>query len=97
MRQALHILVAIHAGEHAAVDGMLELVLVDEEADRRSVLVRAGERGVGVAGEAVRVLELLRGVCGRGPGKKKENERTKEKNFVQRSHFEEMLLREILP
>ncbi len=79
VRQALHILVAIHAGEHAAVDGMLELALVDEEADRRSVLVRGGERGVGVAGEAVRVLELLRGVCGRGPGKKKENERANEK------------------
>ena len=64
VRQALHILVAVHTGEHAAVDGMLELALVNVEAEGRSILGRGGERGIGVAAEAVRVLDLLRGVCG---------------------------------
>ena len=63
VRQALYILVAIHAVEQAAVDGVFELVLVDEKAYGRAVYILR-ERGIAVTGEAVGVLELLRGMCG---------------------------------
>ena len=33
MHRTLHIRVAIHAGKHAAVNGMLQLVRIDIEAD----------------------------------------------------------------
>lgn len=70
VRQALHVLVAIHAGEHGAVDGVLELVFVDVEADHRAVYV-LGEGGIAVAGETVCVLELLR-VGGTGKKRKRQ-------------------------
>ena len=78
MRQALYILVAIHTGEQAAMDGMPELVFVDVDADYRTVHILS-ERGIGVAGEAVGVLELLRGMCSGGPGKQENDRGTSKK------------------
>lgn len=77
MHQALHVFVAVHAREHAAVNGVLELALIDKEAHGRAVCVFGGESGIGVAGETVRVFELLRGKCAGGPGKNSEDERRK--------------------
>ncbi len=70
VRDAFDVGVAIDAGEHGAVNGVLGFVLVDGDA----VAVARGHGGVGVAGEAVGVLELLRGSRGRGPKKKREDE-----------------------
>jgi hypothetical protein len=75
VRKALDVGVAIDTGEHGAVNGVLELVLIDGDA----VAVARGHARVAVAGEAVRVFELLRGVCGRGRGKQEKNERTNKK------------------
>ena len=60
MDQALHILVAIHAGKQIAVDGMFHLVSIHVQADLLSVLHRS-QGGVGVAGKTVFVLGLLLG------------------------------------
>ena len=60
----LDVCMAIDAGEHGAVDGVLELCSIDVEAGGLAVDI-AGERFVGVAGEAVGVFRLWRGV-GRG-------------------------------
>lgn len=60
---------AVDAGEHAAVNGMLEFGAVDEEADGFAFDLRGG-CGVGVAGEAGFVLDFLCGVGVRGPEKK---------------------------
>jgi len=59
VRQATNVLVAVHAGKHAPVHRVLELVFIDSEAHRGAVRIRRGQRRVGVTGEAVRVLELL--------------------------------------
>ena len=62
--QALHILVAIDARKHGAVDGVLELALIDKQADGFAVDVFR-QRRVAVAGETFGILELLRrGCCG---------------------------------
>jgi len=71
--EAFDVGVAIDAGK-CAVNGVLELVLVDGEA----VAVAIGHVGVAVAGEAVGVLELLRGDWGCGRGKKEERGETNE-------------------
>ncbi len=84
MHEALYILMAIHALEHGTVNGVFEFVLVDVDAHRRAVHVLS-ERGIGVAGEAVRILELLRGVRGGGPGKTENNER-KRRNPASKVH-----------
>ncbi len=73
VRETTNVGVAVDALEHGAVNGMLELVLIDVDAHRRAVYVLS-ESGIGVAGEAVRILELLRGVRGGGPGKTEKNE-----------------------
>jgi len=78
MRKACYIRMTIHTREQAAVNGMLELVFVDVDADYRTVHILS-ERGIGVAGEAVGVLELLRGMCSGGPGKQEKDERTNKK------------------
>jgi len=72
VRQAFDVCMAIDARK-CAVNGVLELVLVDGDA----VAVAIGHSGVGVAGEAVGVLEPLRGGWG-GPGKKEERGETNE-------------------
>ena len=52
MRRGLQIGVAVHAGEHAAMDGVLEGLGVDVEAGGLAVnFVR--KSGVGVAGETI--------------------------------------------
>lgn len=61
--ETFYVLVAIHTGEQAAVNGMLEFVLIDVEADGLAVYFR-GQCGIAMAGEAVGVLELLRGGWG---------------------------------
>ncbi len=69
MREALHILVAIHAAEHAAMDRVLQLVLVHKQADLLSIHILR-QRVVGVASKAIRVFKLLPPTgCG-GPDQK---------------------------
>ena len=63
------VFVAVNAGEHAAVNRMLEFGTIDKEADGFAVYHRGG-RGVGVTGEAGFVLDFLCGVGVRGPEKK---------------------------
>ena len=70
--EAFDVGVAIYAGKRA-VNGVLELGLVDGDA----AAVAIGHAGIGVAGEAVRVLKLLRGDWG-GPGKNEERGETDE-------------------
>ena len=60
MGQALYVFVAIHAAEHRAVDGMLQLVFVNIQADFPAVHVFRQCR-IGVTGETVFVLELVLG------------------------------------
>ena len=45
VRRRLHVLVAVHAGEHTAVDGLLHLAGIDGEADRPAAGVSGGECG----------------------------------------------------
>ena len=58
VRQALHIRVAIHAGEHAAVRRMLELGAIHKQADLLAIHI-LGQRFVGVALKAVFILDLV--------------------------------------
>ena len=59
--QPLHIRVAIHASEEIAVDRMLQLGLIDIEADL--LAVDLGCQGcVGVTGKAVCILRLMLGI-----------------------------------
>jgi hypothetical protein len=66
--QALHILMAIHAGEQFAVDRMPQLVAIHIQAHLPAVYFRS-QSGVGVASKTVRILELLSGESCRGPEK----------------------------
>jgi len=50
VRRTGYISVAVHAGEHAAVDGIFELLWIDMQADGLAVNVM-GQRGVAMAGE----------------------------------------------
>jgi len=62
MHQTLHILVAIHASKHSAVDGVLLLVGVHIQVDLLAIhLHRQG--GVGVTGKAILVLGLMLGAA----------------------------------
>jgi len=63
MRKALHVLVAVNAGKHAAVNGVLEFGLIHEQADGLAVFLR-GQASVAMAGKAIRILELLPIACG---------------------------------
>jgi len=60
MDQALDILVAINAGQDIAVDRMLQLAWVHIQANLFSIYFRC-QSGVGVAGEAILVAELMLG------------------------------------
>ena len=78
VRQALHVLMAVHAGKlHGGVDGVLQLLRVDEERDGLAVDV-GGEGGVTVAGEAIFVFQLVLGASGEGRAQQKERERTEQ-------------------
>ena len=74
VRDAANVGVTIDTGK-CAVDGVLEFGGVDGDA----MAVARGHGGVGVAGEAVGVLELLRGGWGGGPGKTQKDERKRRK------------------
>jgi len=63
VHQALHILVAIHAAEHAAVNRMFHLRRVHVQAHRLAVDFSC-QRGIGVAAKTILILELL--LCVRG-------------------------------
>jgi len=68
VRQALHILVAIDAGEKIAVDGMLQLGFIHKKADLLAVHFR-GQSGVGVAGQTVLIAQLVLSASRKGAGK----------------------------
>ena len=61
--KALDVGVAIDASKQAAVNGMLQLVLIDEEADLLAVFV-SGQGRIAVAGETVGILDLRSGAPG---------------------------------
>ena len=64
--QALDVPMAIHASKHAAVDGMLELLPVNEQTDFVTVdLVR--QRGVGMASKTVVIRGFMFGASDAGP------------------------------
>lgn len=70
VRQALHVLMAIHAGQlHRGVDRMLEFLPVDKKADRLAIHLRRQSR-VGVTTQAVFVLELM--LCTSRTGRNQE-------------------------
>ncbi len=73
MAQFLHVLVAIDAGEHGAVDGVGELGAVDVEADRLAI-VSVGQGLVGMAGEAVFIFEFVFGPRHCRRGEQRENQ-----------------------
>ena len=78
VHKALDVGVAIDATEEPAVEGMLQLVLIDEEADLLAVFV-GGQGRIAMAGETVGVLDL-RGGAGRilqRPAGAKERKRTR--------------------
>ena len=58
MHQALHILVAIDARQHAAMDGVLEFVAIHKQTDLLAVFI-IGQRGIGVAGKTICILEFM--------------------------------------
>lgn len=61
VRRLLHIRVAVHAGEHATVGGVLQLVGIDKQADL--LAVNDFRQGcIGVAGQAVAIFGFVRGV-----------------------------------
>ena len=81
--QAFYIFMAIDAGEHGAVDGMLQLFRIDEQADLVSVLIGC-QGGIGVAGEAVFVLQLMFGASCKAPAE--QNEERREQDSAREFH-----------
>lgn len=76
--EALHVLMAIHAGEfHGAMDGLLQLLAIHVERDRLAVHV-GGQRCVGMAGETVFISQFVLGASGEGRAQQKESERTEQ-------------------
>ena len=68
VNRPFYIGMTIHAGEHASVDGVLELVFVYRKTDFLAVyFLRQG--GIGVAGKAIFVLRFLRRMGCRCPHK----------------------------
>ena len=64
VRESLNVCVAVHASEQPAVERVLQLVLVNVEADCLAVFF-GGQRSVAVAGKAVGILDLGRAPAGR--------------------------------
>jgi cbb3-type cytochrome oxidase cytochrome c subunit len=92
MRQTLHIRMAINAGEHIAVDGMFQLPSIHKQARLLAVHFRR-QGGVGVAGKAVFVLELMLGASRTGANQQRQGERLSEGSFYTGHAFEESLRR----
>lgn len=59
VREAFHVLVAIHAAHRQPVDRLLHLLRIDGKTDRLAVDLRR-QRLVAMAGQAILVLQLLR-------------------------------------
>ena len=92
VHQALHILVTVYAGQKTTMNRMFQLVLVDKDAQRLPVHV-FGQRGVGVAGKAVRVFELLRGMSVRDPNENQDNKNSSRQKSSRVHAVEEILIR----
>jgi hypothetical protein len=92
VREALHVLMAIHASKlHGGVDGMLQLLRVNEERHRLAVHVD-GKGGVAVAGEAVFIFQFVLGASGESRAQQKECERTEQDSAGDFHAIEETLL-----
>ena len=78
MREALHVLVAVHACKlHRAVDGVLELLAIHKQRNLLAIHV-FGQGVVAVASEAIFVFQLVLGASGEGRAQQKEHERTEQ-------------------
>ena len=77
---------AIHAGKHPSVNRMLELGLIDKEADRLAVDF-GGQGCIGVAGKAVGVLRLALGAGRGGAGEQRENNKLGENSSARLGCF----------
>jgi len=97
VRQALHVFVAVHTGEfHRAVDGVLELLAVNEKRDGLAVHI-GGEGRVTVAGETIFVFQLVLGASVEGRAQQKERKRTEHYSAGYFHVYEETPLRIWLP
>jgi hypothetical protein len=96
MHQAFYILVAVDATQQLAVDGVLELILVDEETKRLAVFIGC-QRAVAMAGEAIGVLKLLGSMCAGTPSKKRRTKRTEQQKSNSSHVIEETLMAEKVP
>lgn len=93
--EALHVLVAIHAAKHGAVDGALQLLSVNEEAHLVAICF-GGQRLIGMAGETVFVFRLMFGACCEDPAK--QNNQNRQQDSAGTFHaYEETLSPEIPP
>ena len=70
VRETLHVLVAVDAGEHRAVHGLLQLFSIHEQI-RLLAICFGRERLVGVASEAVFIFGLMFGASCEDPAKQK--------------------------
>ena len=52
MRRTLYVRMAIHAGKHAAMDGIFEALRIDVQADRLAVDVMS-QRGIAMASQTL--------------------------------------------
>ena len=78
VRKALHVLVAIDAGElHRSVDGVLKLLAIYKERYLLAIDV-FGQGCVAMASEAVFIFQLVLGANGESRAQQKENEGTKQ-------------------
>ena len=84
MGQALHIRVAIDAGEHPAMNRVAQLASIHIEADLFAMRIHR-QGGIGMAGEAILVLKLLFRASRAGPGKQRHDQRLSEE-FLGRIH-----------
>jgi hypothetical protein len=91
--RGLYILMAIDAGKHAAVDGVLQLALIHIQADLLAIHLRR-HRSVRVADETVAILGLLLGACRTDPNKQGQHEHTSENSASGVHDLEKMLKRE---
>ena len=92
MYQPFYVLVTVHAGKHAAVDGVFQALAVNKQADLLAVdLCRQGV--VAVAGEAVFVCQLMFG-AGCSSAQKKRKEEGLYENFSSGIHSLEEIPRQ---
>lgn len=97
VHQALHVIVAVDAGQlHRSVYGVLKLLAIYEERDWLSIDI-FGQRCLAMTGEAVLIFEFVLGANGEGRAQQKEN-RSTEQNPAGNFHaYEETLAAVISP